>query len=120
MFPAQDPPFPDATAGVTRALAAYLSYRQHCIQPRLAPLQKEMRKVITHGCTQRRLHVSSQPENQESISLPQVAGNLQPTWLVVIIDFDAGWFQVLHLNYLFQLQSESLRFIIELVEMEGN
>lgn len=51
---------------------------------------------------------------------PQVAGNLQPTWLVVIIDFDAGWFQVLHLNYLFQLQSESLRFIIELVEMEGN
>lgn len=48
------------------------------------------------------------------------AGNLQPTWLVVIIDFDAGWFQVLHLNYLFQLQNESLRFIVELVEMEGN
>lgn len=51
---------------------------------------------------------------------PQTVGNLQPTWLVVIIDFDAGWFQVLHLNYLFQLQNESLRFIIELVEMEGN
>lgn len=120
MFPAQDPPFPDATVDGTWELAAYLNYRQACIQPRLAPLQKEMRKVITHGCTQRRLHVSFQPENQEPTSPRQITGNQQPTWLVVIIDFDAGWFQVLHLNYLFQLQSESLRFIIELVEMEGN
>lgn len=120
VFPAQDPPFPDATVVVTWELAAYLNYRQHGIQPRLAPLQKETSKMITHGCT----HKASMPFPSQRIRKPaphpQTAGNLQPTWLVVIIDFDAGWLQVLHLNCLFQLQNESLRFIIELVEMEGN
>lgn len=69
VFPAQDPPFSDATVGITRELAAYLNYRQHGIRPRLAPLQKETSKVITHGYTQR-IHVFSQTENQEPSSPP--------------------------------------------------
>lgn len=59
---------------------------------------------------------------QLGIQLPisEQEGNHQPTWLVVIIDFDGGRFQVFHLKYLFQLQTESLRFIIELMEIERN
>lgn len=48
LSPTQDLSFPDATVPVTQGLAAYLNYRQHCSQPRLAPLQKEIRKTITH------------------------------------------------------------------------
>lgn len=34
------------------------------------------------------------------------------TWLVIVVDLDRGWFQVLHWDFLDQLQVVEYRYII--------